>query len=247
MRKAASVARVILAFLFTVSYCLVMLPVGLVLLPWRAARIRAFGVMSRKLGSGVIRIAGVTLRVKNEDRLRGSFPAIYVSNHVSAFDVFLGMALCPVGGIGVMTSGVSRVPGYGLAYQISGHAIVDRSKARSSVNVLHEVAMLAKENGLGVWILPEGGRSDDGRLRRFKAGFVQIAIETGLPVVPVVLHGVHRLWSRKRFPTLAEREIDVEVLPPIDTREWRNETRREHAAQVQAIFAAALRDDQRPL
>ena len=71
-----------------------------------------------------------------------------------------------------------------------------------------------------------------------------LAVET-LPVVPVVLHGVHRV-SHASAPD-APREIEVDVLPPIDTRSWRMEQRREHAADVRALFAAALGEDQKPL
>jgi lysophosphatidate acyltransferase len=246
LSRVATIARVLTAFIVFVLYCVCVIPLALVLLPWRATRVRVFNRHARLLAAAVIGIAGVRLRVRNEERLQRSFPAIYVTNHVSAFDVIIGMRLCPVGGVGVMDTAVTRVPGYGQVYSLSGHAIIARAKPREAIDALREVSRFVKRHRLGIWILPEGGRSGDGRLRRFKAGFVHIAVETGLPVVPVVLHGVHRLWSRRRFPTLSTREIEVEVLPPVDTRAWRAETRREHAAEVQALFAAALHEDQKP-
>jgi hypothetical protein len=48
------------------------------------------------------------------------------------------------------------------------------------------------------------------------------------------------------FPTLDTRVIEVDVLPAVDTRAWRMETRRDHAAAIQAMFAGALHDDQKP-
>jgi 1-acyl-sn-glycerol-3-phosphate acyltransferase len=240
-------ARVVTAFIIIVTFSVLLIPLALLLLPWRVARLKIFNLCAMLLAAAVIRIAGVRLRIRGGEKLRQSFPAIYVTNHVSAFDVFIGMRLCPVGGVGVMESGVARVPGYGQIYRLSGHALMDRKKTRGALGVLREVAALVRRNGLGVWILPEGGRSNDGRLQRFKTGFVALAVETGLPVVPVVLHGVHRVWSRKRFPTLSAREIEVDVLPPVDTRSWRMEKRREHAADVRALFAATLGEDQKPL
>ncbi|HEY1909746.1 MAG TPA: lysophospholipid acyltransferase family protein [Vicinamibacterales bacterium] len=247
MNKVATGIRVALAFVALVTLSIAMIPLAVVLLPWRAARVRVFNVTARVLAIVVIGIAGVKLVIRQGDRMRSSFPAIYVTNHVSAFDVFLGMRLAPPGAMGIMTSGVSRVPGYGIIYRLSGHAIIDRAHARDAVTVMREVGEFVKANGLGVWILPEGSRSDDGRLRRFKTGFVQLAIDTGLPVVPVVLHGVHRLWSRKRFPTLETRTIEVDVLPAVDTSGWRTESRRAHAAEVRVLFAAVLHDDQKPI
>ncbi len=94
--------------------------------------------------------------------------------------------------------------------------------------------------------MPEGTRSRDGRLLPFKKGFVHLAIATGLPVVPVVLHGAQRNWEpgTLRFRPMT---LEIDVLPKIDTAAWREESAGEHAAEVHAAFCAALRPEQRPL
>ena len=93
--------------------------------------------------------------------------------------------------------------------------------------------------------MPEGTRSKDGRLKPFKKGFVHMAIATGFPVVPVVVHGAHKNWEKGTF-AFKPMTLDIEILPPIDTRGWKEETAGEHADQVHAVFAGALRDDQKP-
>ena len=94
--------------------------------------------------------------------------------------------------------------------------------------------------------MPEGTRSKDGRLLRFKTGFVHLAIATGLPVVPVVLHGAHRLWPLG-FPLFAPGPLEVDVLEPIDTTGWSEDRSSEHAESVRQVLDLALGPDQRSL
>ena len=60
------------------------------------------------------------------------------------------------------------------------------------------------------------------------------------------MHGVHRNWVKGTW-FVQPTQVDIDVLPAIDTSQWKPETAREHAAEVHAILAAALRDDQKPL
>ncbi len=72
-----------------------------------------------------------------------------------------------------------------------------------------------------------------------------MAIATGLPVVPVVLHGAHQRLPDRSF-RLIPGALEVEVMEPIDTRSWKRETVDEHVEQVHAIVRRALRPAQRP-
>jgi 1-acyl-sn-glycerol-3-phosphate acyltransferase len=125
------------------------------------------------------------------------------------------------------------------------HLLIDRFNKERAVEMLKETAALVKKHRLGIWILPEGTRSKDGRLLAFKKGFVHLAIASGIPVVPVIVHGAHKNWEKGTF-RFVPMTIDIEVLPPIDTSGWKEETAAEHADAVHALFAERLRDDQKP-
>ena len=91
-----------------------------------------------------------------------------------------------------------------------GHIFVERQnpeKARASINQ----ALSRLGDGVGILFFPEGTRSRDGRLLSFRKGFVHLAIATGLPVVPLVLHGAHQRLPDRSF-TLIPGELEVEVL-----------------------------------
>jgi 1-acyl-sn-glycerol-3-phosphate acyltransferase len=65
------------------------------------------------------------------------------------------------------------------------------------------------KSGGGVVIFPEGGRGmPDGEMIRFKPGAVRMALEAGVPILPVTIRGAHRVWAKtQRFPRLAHVEI----------------------------------------
>jgi 1-acyl-sn-glycerol-3-phosphate acyltransferase len=184
--------------------------------------------------------------VKNRERINASMPAIYVANHTSTLDAFIAIWLCPYGACGVFKKEAAWIPFFGQLLLLSGHLLLDRQNSGSAVETLKDIAVLMKARRLGVWIKPEGTRSKDGRLRPLKKGFVHLAIATGLPVVPVVIHGAHRNWPLGPL-NFQPMTLEIDVLPPIDTSTWKEATAGDHAVQVFEVLRAALKEDQQPL
>ena len=79
----------------------------------------------------------------------------------------------------------------------------------------------------------------DGKLIPFKKGFVHLALETGLPVVPVMLHGAHEVWPAKTMQ-FYPGNVEVEVLDPIETDKWSKDTVDNHVEHVKSIMAKSL-------
>lgn len=242
----SSALRFVVGFLVIAVMSVLIILVLIPLIPWRVARIKVCNFYGKVVGRSITALAGVTPNVSNRERLDGSMPAIYVSNHTSTLDAFVGIWLCPYGGCGVLKKEVARVPFFGQLALLSGHLLLDRANRGKAIEGLREVGELVKKHGLGIWIMPEGTRSKDGRLLPFKVGFVHLAIATGVPVVPVIAHGAHKNWEKgtMRFHPMV---LDIEVLPPIDTSGWKEETAADHAKQVHDLFVEKLRDDQKPL
>ncbi len=234
-----SLLRLFLGFLLLAIGSTLCLVLALLLLPWRVARIRLCNFYGHSIGRGITYLAGVTPRVAHRERLDGSMPAIYVANHTSSLDAFVCIWLCPYGGCGVFKKEIVRVPFFGWLAALSGHLLLDRGHHGRAVEALRKTAALVKRHGLGIWIMPEGTRSKTGALLPFKKGFVHLAIATGLPVVPVVLHGANRNWQlgSLRFTPMT---LDIEVLPAVPTASWTEERAGEHAEAVRAVFEDAL-------
>lgn len=246
MEGIVSFIRLVVGFCVVALVSTAVLLMALVLLPWRLARIKLCNVYGRLVGRTITWLAGVRPHVQYRERLGGSMPAIYVANHASTLDLFLSIWLCPIGCCGVMKKEIARVPFLGQLAVLSGHLLIDRSNRERAVEALSTTAAYVKAQRLGMWIMPEGTRSQDGRLLPFKKGFVHLAIATGFPVVPVVIHGAHKNWEKGRF-RFRPMDLSVEVLPPLDTSRWREEQAGEHALAVHALFAEHLHDEQKPM
>lgn len=240
-----SLVRFLFGFTILAVASTIITLVLILLIPSRVARIKVCNFYGKVVGRTITWVAGVTPNVANRERLDASMPAIYVSNHTSTLDLFIGIWLCPYGGCGVLKKEVARVPFFGQLALLSGHLLIDRGNKDRAVEALKDTADLVKKNRLGIWIMPEGTRSKDGHLLPFKKGFVHMAIAAGIPVVPVIVHGAHHNWEKGTF-RFKPMTLDIEVLEPIDTSSWKEETAGEHADFVHEVFAKVLREDQKP-
>jgi 1-acyl-sn-glycerol-3-phosphate acyltransferase len=109
-----------------------------------------------------------------------------------------------------------------------------------------EKATESLKAGQSFLIYPEGTRSPDGRLQEFKKGAVVMAIKAGVPVVPMVCSGAHRIME-KRSLVIHPGEIVVEFLDPIDTSGFSLEQRDVLNEKIREAMAAGLPPDQRPV
>lgn len=242
----ASVVRIAVGLVFLGVVTFLFAVACLVCLPSRGLRIRICNVFGHIVGPVILWLAGASVPKGVLERTRSLKPAIYVSNHTSALDIFIGIRAAPTGTVGTAKKEVVWYPFFGQLYAISGHLLVDRQNSASAVQAFKTVAELIHRHNLGVWVWPEGTRARDGRLRPFKKGFVHLALATGLPVVPVVVSNAHQCW-RKNSIVMHPTKVDIQVLDPIPTGDWRIETIDKHVAEVWALFEHALPEDQKPL
>jgi 1-acyl-sn-glycerol-3-phosphate acyltransferase len=191
------------------------------------------------IGPFIARIVGTKLINPDKKKLEGLAPAIFVTNHSSALDIFICMAICPYGGCGVGKKEVARIPFFGWAYWLSGHLLINRGDRDKAVKSMNKLSTFVKSKRLSIWIWPEGTRSMNGKLIPFKKGFVHLALATGLPIVPVILHGAHERWPAKTM-SFYPGEVRVEVLDPIKTDDWTKETIDKHIEEVKDFMSNAL-------
>lgn len=245
MNTLSSAFRVAVGLVYMAVAVAVFFTLCLLLLPWRRARIRVCNVFGHVTGPVILWLAGARVKGADRERMRAAFPAIYVSNHTSALDIFLGIWLAPVGTVGVAKKEVIWYPFFGQLYLLSGHLRLDRQNRSSAVEAMRRTAEDVRKYNLGIWMWPEGTRSRDGRLLPFKKGFAHLALATGLPIVPVVVTGAHRGW-RKGSLALHKTDVTVRVLDTISTTNWSAESIDRHIEEVHQVFERALPADQLP-
>ncbi|MCB9679949.1 MAG: 1-acyl-sn-glycerol-3-phosphate acyltransferase [Alphaproteobacteria bacterium] len=216
------------------------------LMPWRNLRIRSCNYWGWVTGRFCTWLSGSRVSFEGWEHLDGDRPAIYVSNHTSILDIFLGIWLGPVGVVGVAKKEVVYYPFFGQLYWLSGHLRLDRGDHGKAMAAMRELERIVKAYRLSIWMWPEGTRSKDGRLRPFKKGVWHLAVATGLPVVPVVVAGAQRVWP-KGTTRLQSADVHVTILPAIDTSGWSARDADEVVDELHALFLEHLPADQHPL
>jgi len=238
--------KLAVGMLWLLAAALLQTAILLVLLPSRLARIRSCIVVARLIGAPVLWLIGCRFTVTGREHLDRHRPAIYVVNHASLLDFFVAARLIPYGTVGILKRQVVHYPILGQMVYLTGHLRLDRENREDAVASLRELAEIVKRGRLSIYLSPEGTRSRSGRLLPFKKGPAHLALQTGLPIVPIVVQGAHKAW---RPDTLSFRggHIRVEVLPAIDTSTWTPETTGQHMEELHQLYVQHLPEDQRPV
>ena len=245
MFRVPSFVRVLAGLLSIGVLVAVMVPVLIVLLPRRVARIRVTNAFGNLVGRAVLGCAGCRVTVEGAENLRVDRPAIYAFNHTSILDAFTTVWLTPSGTVGVAKKEVFYYPFYGQAWWLAGHLFIDRGQTAKAKAALARIGDFVRKKHLHLCILPEGTRSDQGRLLPFKKGIVHVALATKLPIVPVVTIGLQEAWQRS---TLALKPTNVRIvcLPPIPTDGWTDQRIDQQLEEVRAPFLRTLPANQQP-
>jgi 1-acyl-sn-glycerol-3-phosphate acyltransferase len=190
------------------------------------------------------RAAGVKIKVVGRERIPPG-ACLFVANHTSSADAPAVVSSIPRRIAILLKKSLFKVPIVGQAFTLAHFIPVDRSQHDAAVAAL-EKATEALRAGHSFLIYPEGTRSDDGRLQRFKKGAAVMAIRAGVPIVPMACSGAHRIMEKKSL-VIHPGTILVEFLEPIDASKYTVEQREELLQRVHDEMAAGLPPDQRPL
>lgn len=190
-----------------------------------------------------VRAVGVRVRVKGTERIPKDV-CLFVANHTSSADAPAIVGAIPRRVAILLKASLFKWPIVGQAFR-SAHFIPVNRSARDSAIASVERATEAMKAGQSFLIYPEGTRSPDGRLQEFKKGAVVMAIKAGVPIVPMVCSGAHRIME-KRSLVIRPGEIVVEFLEPMDTSKYQFEERDVLNKMVHDAMAAALPEDQKP-
>jgi 1-acyl-sn-glycerol-3-phosphate acyltransferase len=147
----------------------------------------------------ILKTTGVRVTVEGLERVRAGTTYVFVSNHQSIYDTPVIFASLPFQLRIIAKESLARFPVLGWHLRRGGHLFVDRRKP-DRPGILKRWRSLVAD-GLSLIIYAEGTRSPDGRVARFKAASFLLAIEAGLPVVPVAVIGTRQVMPKGRLQT----------------------------------------------
>ena len=191
-----------------------------------------------------VRAVGVKVRIVGLDKIPPGV-CLFAANHTSSADAPAVVGAIPQRIAVLVKESLFKWPIVGQAFVLARFIPVKRDIREAAIASVEKAAD-AMRAGQSFLIYPEGTRSPDGRLQEFKKGAVVLAIKAGVPIVPVLCSGAHRIMA-KRSLVIRPGEILVEFLAPIDAANYSWEERDALNQVVHDTMAAGLPPDQRPI
>lgn len=163
----------------------------------------------------ILTLVGVS--VKGRENIYKDTSYVFVCNHQGAYDIFAVYGYLNHQFRWMMKRALEKIPLVGYSCKVSGHIMVDNSSPSATKQTM-ERAERQLSGGMSLVVFPEGARTWDGKMRRFKRGAYMLAVEFGLPVVPITIDGSFDIMPRfKKIPHWGHIELTIHrPIEPVD-------------------------------
>jgi len=201
------------------------------------SRQEAVNTTLSSMGDLGAKLAGLDIAVKGKHNLEDFRPAVFCFNHQSSADVFILMKLLRKDVTGIAKKELEMTP-IGPLFKALGAIFIDRKDKNKAIEAM-KPAVEALKNGTSIAIAPEGTRSGSKTLGAFKKGAFHLAIKGGVPIVPIVIKNAYMAMP-KGTSVLKPTHIEVVVLDPVDTSEWKVKNINKYVEEVRNLFLNEL-------
>lgn len=220
----------------TTLYLLIVFPLARLCGAWFRPRQAA---SLRLWGRTVLALLGLRLSVHGREHLPTRGPALILFTHQSLCDLALVASIWPEHASVIFKQEFHAIPLMGSTMAALGMIAIDRSDpVRSRESLDRAAERMAAEHTL-LFMAPEGTRSRADGLLPFKKGPFHLALATGAPITPLAFRGVRQVMPAGSW-LARPGQVRADVLPAIDTSNWREDTLNEHIEDVRARFLALV-------
>ena len=178
---------VVLATLLLGSYVIVLLKIR--------PKTRQITSIMRLWARVFLRASGTDLKVEGLDHLDPTASYVFSGNHISNIDIPVMIASLPVSVRFLAKAELFKVPVLGGAMRAIHIVRTDREAGAGAHHAINEQVTRVVDEGLSLVIYPEGTRSRNAEMMPFKKGAFRIAIDNGMPMVPVTITGSETVWE----------------------------------------------------
>ena len=212
---------------------------GLPILALTRSRREATNFSTGLFGDFAAAMVGMELDVYGEKNLWSSRPCVFIFNHQSKADVLILAKLIrkDMGGIGKQE--IKKIPVIGWLMEYAGTVFIDRKNTTGAIAAMQPLVEAITKDGKSICIAPEGTRTVTPKLGPFKKGAFHLAIQAGVPIVPIVIHNAGDVAPKNEF-VMRPATVRVDVLPPVDTSGWSAKTLNKHVTEVRNMFLKCL-------
>ncbi|MGF1725581.1 1-acylglycerol-3-phosphate O-acyltransferase [Photobacterium nomapromontoriensis] len=222
--------RIVLAVIFIIFTTLFALPYCCLFKPRNPKHVHFFCRWFNQLH----KIIGLELIHRGKEKVSDIPNAVYISNHQNIFDFVTSPGMLPPRTVSIGKKSLLWVPFFGQLYWITGNILIDRENKSKANGTIQQVAEAIHKRNLSVWMYPEGTRSKGRGLLPFKTGAFRMAIEAGVPIVPMCVSSIHEKIS------LSNRDngiVIAEMMEPIDVSSYSIKDARQLADHCHQLMA----------
>ena len=181
----------------------------------------------------ILAASNIKVTVKGLSNLNRTGSYIYMPNHMSNFDIPVLQAYLPVQFRWLAKAELFKIPIFGYAMKRAGYISINRFDRKSAIQSLNNASEIIR-NGTSVIIFPEGTRSQNQNIQSFKKGGFVLAIDSGVPIIPVIIHGTWRIMQKKHI-LVRPGNVVLEIKKPINTSDYTRETKEDLMEKVRNI------------
>lgn len=185
------------------------------------------------------------VKVTGKEYINPKQSYVIISNHQSIYDIFLVYGWLGIDIKWVMKKELAKIPGVGFGSKKVGHIFLDRSNSRVALESLND-AKKKLVDGTSVVIFPEGTRSVDGQIQNFKKGAFKLALDLGLPILPITIIG-----TKDILPTgtvnLKPGCAQMIIHKPIDIQQYNEDQMKEIIQVARDIIAGPIQAPQKSI
>jgi 1-acyl-sn-glycerol-3-phosphate acyltransferase len=171
--------------------------------------------MSKIWAYTMLIITNVHPMIIGKEKIKKGRSYIIISNHQSEFDILALVTTLGIQFRWIIKKELKKAPLFGYALYASRNIFIDRSNTKDAIKSIHE-GMSRLPDGASVMFFAEGTRSSDGSIQEFKKGGFMMAVEKGLPILPVTVNGSRKVLPKKSL-VWNSGPIEVVVGDPIES------------------------------
>jgi 1-acyl-sn-glycerol-3-phosphate acyltransferase len=227
-----------------VLYLLLAVPLAaLIAFPWTfiSGKVDFLYWIAMKLVRSSVWLTGTRIRTVGLDKIDPKGTYIFMSSHVSNMDPTILIPLIPRRTSALAKKEIWRIPILSQALDMASLVPVERDNRDAAIQSIRKAGEVMSQ-GINMMVYPEGTRSPDGRLLPFKKGPFHLAIETGVPVVPITMLGTYEMMPKGSIVTKGGTATVV-FHPPMDPKSFAS--REELMQAVHDVINSALPEDRR--
>lgn len=192
-------------------------------------------LVARTWARSVLWVSRIQITIEGMENIDPPRSYIYMANHASQFDIHVLLGYLRVQFRWLAKAELFKIPLFGYAMRRAGYISIDRSNRRSAFLSLKSAGETIR-NGTSVVIFPEGTRNREETIAPFKLGGFVLAVDAGVPIVPVVIHGTRKIMPKNRL-RITPGCVRLEIKEPIPTAGYTRKTKNDLLERVRRAMS----------